>query len=153
MWNINPLAHGWKWNNISVVNGELWILIYFPQENKCLFFVWELCFETSDCYFAYCHWLRFNCDMFAWHPPPKCFQADQTLTHTSSSTGLFTRGGLSCGFVCLCCPWVGLMWVLDGDVLTEYQTEQKGPLFCTEEMGVLLGKFGRSDWKNKGGVA
>lgn len=35
---------------------------------------------------------------------------------------------------------------LDGDVvLRDHEAEQKGPLFCTEEMGVLLGKFGQSD--------
>lgn len=37
---------------------------------------------------------------------------------------------------------------LDGDVLWGYEAK----LFCTEEMGVLLGKFGWSDYENKGGV-
>lgn len=42
--------------------------------------------------------------------------------------------------------WDSLESFLDGDVvLRDYEAKQKGALFCTEEMGVLLGKFGWSD--------
>ena len=42
--------------------------------------------------------------------------------------------------------WVSLKSFLDGDVVfRDYEAQQKGALFCTEEMGVLLGKFGWSD--------
>lgn len=42
--------------------------------------------------------------------------------------------------------WVSFESFLDGDVvLRDYEAQQKGALFCTEEMGVLFGKFGWSD--------
>lgn len=52
-------------------------------------------------------------------------------------------------YVVLCAStahgWVSFESFLDGDVvLRAYESEQKGALFCAEEMGVLLGKFGWS---------
>lgn len=42
--------------------------------------------------------------------------------------------------------WVPCKSLLDGDVaLRDREAEQKGPLFCTEEMGVILGKSGQSE--------
>lgn len=51
---------------------------------------------------------------------------------------------------CVAHGWIPFESFLDGDVvLRDYEAEQKGALFCTEEMGV----FGWRDWENKGGVA
>lgn len=38
--------------------------------------------------------------------------------------------------------WVSFETFLDDDALTDAGAEQKGALFSTEEMGVLLGNFG-----------
>lgn len=43
---------------------------------------------------------------------------------------------------CASASWVGLLWdFLGDDALTDPEAGQKGALFTTEEMGVLLGNF------------